>query len=136
LVSCCVVHLFLDAVRGQISYSIPEELEHGAFIANIAEDLGLDLDKLSVSRFRIVSGAKKQYVEVNLENGVLFVSERIDREELMRPEFVLFFPLMEILDVNDNCPSFPWTEFNLDISKSAGSLDALMSMKMMQVTRP
>uniref|UniRef100_A0A8C9XNL5 Cadherin N-terminal domain-containing protein n=2 Tax=Percidae TaxID=8165 RepID=A0A8C9XNL5_SANLU len=54
---------FLDAVRGQLRYSIPEELEHGAFVGNIAEDLGLDLDKLSARRFRIVSGAKKQYVE-------------------------------------------------------------------------
>ncbi|XP_074467644.1 protocadherin-10-like [Sebastes fasciatus] len=124
---------FLDAVRGQIRYSIPEELEHGAFVGNIAEDLGLDLDKLSARRFRIVSGAKKQYVEVNLENGVLFVNERIDREELCEQSLSCSFHLqvvienplelyrveMEILDVNDNSPSFPWTEFNLDISESA-----------------
>lgn len=124
---------FLDAVWGQIRYSIPEELEHGAFVGNIAEDLGLDLDKLSARRFRIVSGAKKQYVEVNLENGVLFVNERIDREELCEQSLSCSFHLqvvienplelyrveMEILDVNDNSPSFPWTEFNLDISESA-----------------
>ncbi|XP_069366334.1 protocadherin-10-like [Paralichthys olivaceus] len=124
---------FLDAVVGQIRYSIPEELEHGAFVGNIAEDLGLDLDKLSARRFRIVSGAKKQYVEVNLENGVLFVNERIDREELCEQSLSCSFHLqvvienplelyrveMEILDVNDNSPSFPWTEFNLDISESA-----------------
>ncbi|XP_017268054.1 protocadherin-10 isoform X2 [Kryptolebias marmoratus] len=124
---------FLDAVWGQIRYSIPEELEHGAFVGNIAEDLGLDLDKLSVRRFRIVSGSKKQYVEVNLENGVLFVNERIDREELCEQssscsfhlQVVIENPLdlyrveIEILDVNDNSPIFPWTEFNLDISESA-----------------
>uniref|UniRef100_A0A3B4ZDK2 Protocadherin gamma-C3 n=1 Tax=Stegastes partitus TaxID=144197 RepID=A0A3B4ZDK2_9TELE len=124
---------FLDAVWGQIRYSIPEELEHGAFVGNIAEDLGLDLDKLSARRFRIVSGAKKQYVEVNLENGVLFVNERIDREELCEQSLSCSFHLqvvienplelyrveMEILDVNDNSPSFPWSEFNLDISESA-----------------
>ncbi|XP_035480130.2 protocadherin-10-like isoform X1 [Scophthalmus maximus] len=124
---------FLDAVRGQIRYSIPEELEHGAFVGNIAEDLGLDLDKLSARRFRIVSGAKKQYVEVNLENGVLFVNERIDREELCEQSLSCSFHLqvvienplelyrveVEILDVNDNSPAFPWTEFNLDISESA-----------------
>uniref|UniRef100_A0A672IGK4 Protocadherin gamma-C3 n=1 Tax=Salarias fasciatus TaxID=181472 RepID=A0A672IGK4_SALFA len=123
----------LDAVWGQIRYSIPEELEHGAFVGNIAEDLGLDLDKLSARRFRIVSGAKKQYVEVNLENGVLFVNERIDREELCEQSLSCSFHLqvvienplelyrveVEILDVNDNSPSFPWTEFNLDISESA-----------------
>ncbi|XP_068187889.1 protocadherin-10-like [Antennarius striatus] len=123
----------LDAVFGQIRYSIPEELEHGAFVGNIAEDLGLDLDKLSARRFRIVSGSKKQYVEVNLENGVLFVNERIDREELCEQRLSCSFHLqvvienplelyrveVEILDVNDNSPSFPWTEFNLDISESA-----------------
>ncbi|XP_029374780.1 protocadherin-10-like [Echeneis naucrates] len=124
---------FLDAVWGQIRYSIPEELEHGAFVGNIAEDLGLDLDKLSARRFRIVSGSKKQYVEVNLENGVLFVNERIDREELCEQSLSCSFHLqvvienplelyrveIEILDVNDNSPTFPWTEFNLDISESA-----------------
>ncbi|XP_047234318.1 protocadherin-10-like [Girardinichthys multiradiatus] len=124
---------FLDEAWGQIRYSIPEELEHGAFVGNIAEDLGLDLDKLSMRRFRIVSGSKKQYVEVNLENGVLFVNERVDREELCEQSLSCSFHLqvvienplelyrveIEILDVNDNSPSFPWTEINLDISESA-----------------
>ncbi|KAL2094498.1 hypothetical protein ACEWY4_009217 [Coilia grayii] len=123
----------LDMVLAQIRYSIPEELEHGAFVGNIAEDLGLDVNKLSSRRFRIVSGAKKQYLEVNLENGVLFVNERIDREELCEQnpscsfhlQVVIENPLelyrveVEILDVNDNAPSFPWSEFNLDISESA-----------------
>lgn len=128
----CLVFLW-DFVHGQIRYSIPEELEHGAFVGNIAEDLGLDLNRLSARRFRIVSGSKKQYVEVNLENGVLFVNERIDREELCEQSLSCSFHLqvvienplelyrveVEILDVNDNSPSFPWTEFNLDISESA-----------------
>ncbi|XP_076025134.1 protocadherin-10-like [Genypterus blacodes] len=128
-----VLTCLLQAARGQLRYSIPEELEHGAFVGNIAEDLGLDLERLSARRFRIVSGAKKQYLEVNLENGVLFVNERIDREELCEQSLSCSFHLqvvienplelyrveMEILDVNDNPPSFPWTEFNLDISESA-----------------
>ncbi|XP_055082382.1 protocadherin-10-like isoform X3 [Periophthalmus magnuspinnatus] len=128
----CLAFLW-DLVNGQIRYSIPEELEHGAFVGNIAEDLGLDLNRLSARRFRIVSGSKKQYVEVNLENGVLFVNERIDREELCEQSLSCSFHLqvvienplelyrveVEILDVNDNSPSFPWTEFNLDISESA-----------------
>uniref|UniRef100_A0A3Q3DUP5 Protocadherin gamma-C3 n=1 Tax=Hippocampus comes TaxID=109280 RepID=A0A3Q3DUP5_HIPCM len=123
----------LDSACGQIRYSIPEELEHGAFVGNIAEDLGLDLNKLSARRFRIVSGTRRQYVEVNLENGVLFVNERLDREELCEQSSACSFHLqvviesplelyrveVEILDVNDNSPSFPWTEFNLDISESA-----------------
>uniref|UniRef100_A0A3P9ACV2 Protocadherin gamma-C3 n=1 Tax=Esox lucius TaxID=8010 RepID=A0A3P9ACV2_ESOLU len=129
LVCACVV----DLVLAQIRYSIPEELEHGAFVGNIAEDLGLDVAKLSSRRFRIVSGAKKQYLEVNLENGILFVNEKIDREELcersptcfLHLQVVIENPLelyrveVEILDVNDNSPSFPWSEFNLEITESA-----------------
>ncbi|XP_077361796.1 protocadherin-10-like [Festucalex cinctus] len=124
---------FSDSACGQIRYSIPEELEHGAFVGNIAEDLGLDLGELSARRFRIVSGTRRQYVEVNLENGVLFVNERLDREELCEQSLACSFHLqvvietplelyrveVEIVDVNDNSPSFPWTEFNLDISESA-----------------
>nr|XP_055065292.1 protocadherin-10 [Misgurnus anguillicaudatus] len=130
LIACAV-----DVVLAQIRYMIPEELEHGAFVGNIAEDLGLDINKLSIRRFRIVSGAKKQYLEVNLENGVLFVNERIDREELCEQnpfcsfhlQVVIENPLelyrveVEILDVNDNSPVFQWSEFNLDISESAVS---------------
>ncbi|XP_057677709.1 protocadherin beta-15-like isoform X2 [Corythoichthys intestinalis] len=129
----CGIVCFLDSAWGQIRYSIPEELEHGAFVGNIAEDLGLDLEKLSARRFRIVSGTRRQYVEVNLENGVLFVNEKLDREELCEQSLACSFHLqvvienplelyrveVEILDVNDNSPSFPWTEFNLDISESA-----------------
>ncbi|XP_035624723.1 protocadherin beta-15 [Oncorhynchus keta] len=129
LVCACVV----DLVLAQIRYSIPEELDHGAFVGNIAEDLGLDVAKLSARRFRIVSGAKKQYLEVNLENGILFVNEKIDREELcersptcfLHLQVVIENPLelyrveVEILDVNDNSPSFPWSEFNLEITESA-----------------
>ncbi|TRY91308.1 hypothetical protein DNTS_030125 [Danionella cerebrum] len=123
----------LDRALAQIRYSIPEELEHGAFVGNIAEDLGLDVAKLSSRRFRIVSGARKQYLEVNLENGILFVNEKIDREELCEQSPVCFLHLqvvienplelyrveVEILDVNDNAPSFPWSEFNLEITESA-----------------
>ncbi len=131
----CLVLTMLDVVLAQIRYTIPEELEHGAFVGNIAEDLGLDTSKLSIRRFRIVSGAKRQYLEVNLENGVLFVNEIIDREELCEQnpycsfhlQVVIESPLelyrveVEILDVNDNSPVFPWSEFNLDISESAAT---------------
>ncbi|XP_016142569.1 protocadherin beta-15-like isoform X1 [Sinocyclocheilus grahami] len=123
----------LDRGLAQIRYSVPEELEHGAFVGNIAEDLGLDVAKLSSRRFRIVSGARKQYLEVNLENGIIFVNEKIDREELCEQSPVCFLHLqvviesplelyrveVEILDVNDNAPSFPWSEFNLEITESA-----------------
>uniref|UniRef100_A0A6J0U592 Protocadherin-10-like n=1 Tax=Pogona vitticeps TaxID=103695 RepID=A0A6J0U592_9SAUR len=119
---------------GQLRYSVPEELEHGAFVANIAEDLGLDVAKLSARRFRIVSRAgSKQHLEVNLENGILFVNEKIDREEvceasgacLLHLQLVIENPLelyrveVEVLDINDNAPSFPWQEYVLEVTESA-----------------
>uniref|UniRef100_UPI00398ED5E6 protocadherin-10-like n=1 Tax=Pristiophorus japonicus TaxID=55135 RepID=UPI00398ED5E6 len=121
-----------DLVSGQIRYSIPEELEHGAFVGNIAEDLRLNVWELSARKFRLVSGEKKQYMEVNLENGILFVNERIDRELLCRQsstcslslQVALDNPLamhrvvVEILDVNDNSPNFSQDEFSLHISES------------------
>ncbi|XP_042196038.1 protocadherin-10-like [Callorhinchus milii] len=121
-----------DFITGQIRYSIPEELKHGAFVGNIADDLGLDVRKLSARRFRIVPGPKTQYLEVNLENGILFVNEKVDREQLcgvrancfLHLEIVIENPLelyrveVEILDVNDNSPSFPWREFRLEIAES------------------
>eukprot|EP00062_Callorhinchus_milii_P016457 gi/632967875/ref/XP_007900222.1/ PREDICTED: protocadherin-10-like [Callorhinchus milii] len=122
-----------DLISGQIRYSIPEELKHGAFVGNIADDLGLDINKLSARRLRIVSGATKQYLEVNLGNGILFVNEKIDRELLcgegvtcfLHLEVVIENPLelyrieVEILDVNDNSPVFLRKELDLEIIESA-----------------
>ncbi|XP_067851881.1 protocadherin-10-like [Heptranchias perlo] len=120
-----------DLVSGQIRYSIPEELEYGAFIGNIAEDLRLNVWELSARKFRMVSDDRKQYMEVNLENGILFINERIDREQIcgqiptcsLSFQIALDNPLamhrvaVEIIDVNDNSPSFPKSEFSLQISE-------------------
>ncbi|NWW55317.1 PCD10 protein, partial [Pedionomus torquatus] len=119
---------------GQLRYAVPEELEHGAFVANLGEDLGLDVSTLSARRFRIVSrvGAG-QHLEVNLENGILFVNERIDREEvceaggtcLLHLQLLVENPLelyrveVEVLDINDHAPTFPWQEYVLEVAESA-----------------
>ncbi|XP_067899219.1 protocadherin-10-like [Heterodontus francisci] len=120
-----------DLVLGQIHYSMIEELEHGAFVGNVAEDLALNVWELSARKFRLVSDERKQYMEVNLENGILFVNDRIDREQICRQsstcsltfQIALDNPLeihpiaVEILDVNDNSPRFPKSEFSLQISE-------------------
>ncbi|XP_038652240.1 protocadherin alpha-C2-like isoform X5 [Scyliorhinus canicula] len=124
---------FTDLISGQIRYTIPEELKHGAFVANVADDLGLNVSELSARRLRIVSGASTQYLEVNLGNGILFVNEKIDREQLCGPVFTCFLHLevvienplelyrieVEIVDINDNAPTFLRKEFSLDIIESA-----------------
>ncbi|XP_069753900.1 protocadherin-10-like [Narcine bancroftii] len=120
-----------EPVLAEIRYSIPEELQRGAFIGNIAADLSLDVKQLANRNFRLVSGQRKQYLEVNLNNGVLFVKEKIDREELcgasltcvLSLEAVLESPLnlyqieVDILDINDNSPSFPKSQARLKISE-------------------
>ncbi|XP_067852704.1 uncharacterized protein [Heptranchias perlo] len=123
-----IIHL-LDSVCGNIRYSIPEELELGAFVGNIATDLGLDVKQLFARRFRIVSENKKQYLDVNLNTGVLFIKQKMDREQLCEQgltcvlifEAVIENPLklyrieIEILDVNDNAPVFQKREINIEI---------------------
>ncbi|XP_048459396.1 protocadherin gamma-A11-like isoform X10 [Rhincodon typus] len=131
LVYC--LSLFWAMVSGQIRFSIPEELQPGAFVGNIADDLGIRAKQLTARNFRVVSGPRKQYLEVNLNNGNLFVKEKIDREKLcgsgltctLSLEAVIENPLtvyhleVEILDVNDNAPSFPNSQFRLKISELA-----------------
>ncbi|XP_032885728.1 protocadherin beta-15-like isoform X13 [Amblyraja radiata] len=124
---------FWQIISGQIRYTIPEELNAGAFVGNIAEDLGLDIKDLTARGFHIVPGPSKEYIDVNLDTGVLFVKEKMDREQLCGQNRVCTFyieavienPLnvyhfqVDILDVNDNAPRFPESQFNLDISEVA-----------------
>ncbi|XP_069754147.1 protocadherin-10-like isoform X3 [Narcine bancroftii] len=121
-----------NLISGQIRYSIPEEMEHGAFVGDIGKDLGLSTDELSSRKFRIVSAAAKQYFDVNDRNGHLFVSARIDREQLcgqsddcvLLVEAVVENPVeqyrveIEVLDLNDNSPIFPKSKIRLEISES------------------
>ncbi|XP_078087868.1 protocadherin-10-like [Mustelus asterias] len=128
----CIISSW-ELVSGQIRYAITEERNLGAFVGNIAEDLGLDQKELSARGFQIVPGPSKQYLDVNADDGILFVKEKIDREQLcgkshtctLSLEAVIEKPLnvyhfqVEILDVNDNAPRFPESQFRLEISEVA-----------------
>ncbi|XP_078267835.1 protocadherin gamma-C5-like isoform X7 [Rhinoraja longicauda] len=128
----CVVFDWVVA-SGQIRYSIPEELQLGAFVGNIADDLGLRTKELTARNFQIVPGSRKQYLEVNLDNGIMFVKERIDREQLCGTSLICTLSLealvenpltvyrveVEIQDVNDNAPTFPNSQMRLKISELA-----------------
>ncbi|XP_041050518.1 protocadherin-10-like [Carcharodon carcharias] len=121
-----------DSACGNIRYTIPEELELGAFVGNIAKDLGLDVKQLFERSFRIASENKKDYLTVNLKTGILLIKEKIDREQLCEQglscmlmlEAVIENPLeiyrieVDILDINDNAPVFQRSEVNLQISES------------------
>ncbi|XP_051834539.1 protocadherin alpha-8 isoform X10 [Antechinus flavipes] len=127
-----LLHTSWEVGSGQIHYSVPEEAKHGTFVGRIAQDLGLEVGELVSRLFRIVSKGRRDYLEVNVQNGILFVNSRIDREELcsrnpvcsIHLEVIVDKPLqvfhveVEIKDINDNPPIFPVKEQKLFISES------------------
>ncbi|XP_029917164.1 protocadherin alpha-7-like isoform X9 [Myripristis murdjan] len=124
--------LIFGKASGQIRYSISEDIKEGAVVGNIAKDLGIDLNTLKARAFRIVSGSSAPLFQVNQNDGILYVSRNIDREEicertsvcLINLKSVLESPLeihyiaVEVLDVNDHSPSFPDKDKRLEISES------------------
>ncbi|XP_041440850.1 protocadherin gamma subfamily A, 3 L homeolog isoform X37 [Xenopus laevis] len=134
-----------ESVFCQLQYSTFEEQKLGFIIGNIANDLGVSAEELSSRKFHVVSRSKKQYLNVHLETGDLYVADRIDREALcgmqqncfLNIEAVMENPLhfytinVEIQDVNDNSPSFSKSIFEIGISESAviGAHFALGSAK-------
>ncbi|XP_061690848.1 protocadherin beta-11-like [Syngnathoides biaculeatus] len=124
---------FLNATEAQIRYSIPEEMKKGSLVGNVAQDLGLDLKRLRSGRARIVTGESVQYAELRADKGLLVVRERIDRERLcgdVTPcsftfEILLENPMelhpvtIEVVDVNDNAPTFENNHLRFEISESA-----------------
>ncbi|XP_045856703.1 protocadherin gamma-A6 isoform X6 [Meles meles] len=138
---CCsgMVVLFIllgtlwEAGARQIRYSIPEELDKGSFVGNIAHDLGLEPQELAERGVRIVSRGRSQLFTLNPRSGSLVTAGRIDREELCAqtaPCLVSFniliedklnlYPIeVEIVDINDNTPRFFREELEVKILENA-----------------
>nr|XP_046262927.1 protocadherin alpha-3-like [Scatophagus argus] len=131
-------HFFMLLVFGkqalaELRYSIPEEMKEGTAVGNVAKDLGLDKTSLTDRRFRVVSGSKDAFFEVNPDNGALEIRKKIDREELCQGSGACLIELkilvenplemhhivVEITDVNDHSPSFPRKEQQIQIAEHA-----------------
>ncbi|KAM8764458.1 protocadherin alpha-10 isoform 12-T12 [Rhynchonycteris naso] len=116
----------------QVHYLVPEEAKHGTFVGRIAQDLGLALVELVPRLFRVSSKERGDLLEVNLQNGILFVNSRIDREELcgrsaecsIHLEVIVERPLqvfhveVEVKDINDHPPVFSVSQQKLSIPES------------------
>ncbi|XP_055782676.1 protocadherin alpha-3-like isoform X26 [Salvelinus fontinalis] len=132
-IQCVALLCLFDWSAAQISYSVSEEVDKGTFVGNLAKDLNLKVQELESRGLRIVSGHSKSYFDANLKTGVLLVNERIDREELcpntvkcsLNIEAILSHPMLlhrievNILDINDNSPSFIKKVATFNISESS-----------------
>uniref|UniRef100_A0A8C6CSI5 Protocadherin gamma subfamily A, 4 n=1 Tax=Moschus moschiferus TaxID=68415 RepID=A0A8C6CSI5_MOSMO len=132
---CRLILLFVllgtlrEVKAGQIHYSIPEELDKGSFVGNIARDLGLEPQELAERGVRIVSRGRMQLFALNSRSGSLLTAGRIDREELcaqrarclvnfnilVEDKLNLFPVEVEIVDINDNAPRFLREELEVKI---------------------
>ncbi|XP_068133832.1 protocadherin gamma-C5-like isoform X16 [Hyperolius riggenbachi] len=118
-------------VSGQLRYAIVEESDPGTWLGNVAQDLGIKQAELAQRRLHVSSDKYQRYFAVNKDNGGLTVNDRIDRESLcgssvsclLHLEVVaknpseLFNLDIEILDINDNSPTFPSNNHSIEITE-------------------
>ncbi|XP_053893219.1 protocadherin gamma-A10-like [Malaclemys terrapin pileata] len=128
---CFMLVTVWKAVSGQTRYSIPEEMQKGSIVGNIAKDLGLDIKELSDRGVRVVSKGRTQYFALNVKSGHLITTERIDREQIcgriekclltfeiiVEEKMKLYRVEVEITDINDNAPNFQAGESEVKISE-------------------
>ncbi|XP_043842024.1 protocadherin gamma-A2-like [Dromiciops gliroides] len=128
---CFFLGKLWEISAAQIRYTVPEEMEKGSFVGDIAKDLGLEPRELSERGTRIVSRGKMQHFALNVGTGSLVTADRIDREELcaQSDRCLLNFNVLvedklkihsvevEITDINDNAPRFLAEELELKMSE-------------------
>ncbi|XP_058533352.1 protocadherin beta-15 [Ochotona princeps] len=131
-----ILFLFLGVAwgdQGPHRYSVMEETEKGAFVADLAQGLGLAVGELAARGARVVSEDNEPRLQLDLQTGQLIVNGQLDREELCGPtehcvlsfQVVLnkpveVFPVELLLgDVNDHSPEFPEPEMTLKIPENS-----------------
>ncbi|XP_072914515.1 protocadherin-19 isoform X2 [Hemitrygon akajei] len=115
-----------------LKYSVVEEERAGTVIGNVAKDAGFSTWEQPVPLFRVLSNSAPHLVEINPSSGLLVTKQKIDRDPLcgLNPKCVISLEEMinsmeicvikvEILDINDNSPTFPTEQIDLEISETA-----------------
>ncbi|NWJ09611.1 PCDGH protein, partial [Crypturellus undulatus] len=121
------------AAPERLRYAIPEETGSGSVVGPLARDLGLRPADLPTRQLRLLSesGRQLKYFAVSADTGHLYVSERLDREEMCGDsascsvtfEAVVQNPLnvfqvdVDIQDINDNSPVFSKASLDLEIAE-------------------
>ncbi|XP_010766906.1 protocadherin beta-15 [Notothenia coriiceps] len=127
-----LVCLLFGMSFGEVRYILPEEMQRGSVIGNVARDLGLKVTELDARRARIVAEGTSQLCELDTASGNLLITQRIDREELcaqaivciLQYQLLLENPLqayslvLDIADINDNSPVFAVGKIQLDLVES------------------
>nr|XP_032606785.2 protocadherin gamma-A5-like [Taeniopygia guttata] len=120
-----------EAAWGQLRYSVPEEMPKGSFVGDVVKDLGLQLATIRDRGVRIIERGRTQYFALHGKTGHLVTAERIDREQIcrlvekcvLRCELIVegemkFYEIeVEIMDINDNEPTFKKKELEQRISE-------------------
>ncbi|CAL8369490.1 unnamed protein product [Arctogadus glacialis] len=118
-----------------IRYQTNEEDGPGTVIGNLAKDMSLSLSHASRTNFRMMKQFNDSHIRVRESDGELTVGERVDRERTCRhspvcliefdvvnfskERYKLIHVQVEVKDINDNSPEFPYKESVVEISESA-----------------
>ncbi|XP_052588588.1 protocadherin-17 isoform X5 [Peromyscus californicus insignis] len=141
---CCCFLLWAPALTlKNLNYSVPEEQGAGTVIGNIGKDARLQPGLPPAERgggggrsksgsYRVLENSAPHLLDVDADSGLLYTKQRIDRESLCRHNAKCQLSLevfandkeicmikVEIQDINDNAPSFPSDQIEMDISENA-----------------
>ncbi|XP_035867195.1 protocadherin-17 isoform X2 [Phyllostomus discolor] len=141
---CCCFLLWAPALTlKNLNYSVPEEQGAGTVIGNIGKDARLQPGLPPAERgggggrsksgsYRVLENSAPHLLDVDADSGLLYTKQRIDRESLCRHTAKCQLSLevfandkeicmikVEIQDINDNSPSFPSDQIEMDISENA-----------------
>ncbi|XP_067890212.1 protocadherin-17 isoform X2 [Heterodontus francisci] len=116
-----------------LKYTILEEQGPGTVIGNIAKDARLATSpEQRKPNFRVLENSAPHLLDVDRESGLLYTKQRIDREtvckraakcvvslEVFANDKELCMIKVEILDINDNAPSFSTEQIDVEIPENA-----------------